>query len=112
MRTMISFGVALAAVTASVSARATDSNFDDVFTQAGFREVATTKMAAPFRLASAHDYLDFVRSSAGPILRILEKLDHAAERAAWADMEQRLDKFKTPTGWVGPNELLLTAGRR
>jgi SAM-dependent methyltransferase len=85
---------------------------DDVFTQAGFREVATTKMAAPFGLASTHDYLDFVRSSAGPILRILEKLDHAAERAAWADMEQRLDKFKTPTGWVGPNELLLTAGRR
>jgi len=27
-------------------------------------------------------------------------------------MEQRLDEFMTSDSWVGPNELLLTAGRR
>ena len=36
---------------------------------------------------------------------------HGAE-AAWADMEERLGQFNTPGGWVGPNELLLTAAQR
>lgn len=85
---------------------------DDLFARAGFNEVATTKMSAPFRLASPRAYLDFVRSSASPIPQILGKLDDGAKEAAWADMERKLERFKTTTGWEGPNELLLTAGRR
>jgi SAM-dependent methyltransferase len=46
---------------------------DDLFRQAGFAGVATSKIAAPFRLPSARDYLDFIRSSASPILGILKK---------------------------------------
>lgn len=85
---------------------------DDLFRQAGFAQVATTKLAAPFRLPTARDYLDFVRSSASPILQILERLDEAARQAAWTDMESKLAAFDTPHGWDGPNELLLTVGRR
>lgn len=84
---------------------------DDLFRQAGFREVATTKMAAPFKLSSARNYLDFIRTSAGPVLQILAKLDDAARQAAWAEMESKLEEFNTASGWEGPNELLLTAGR-
>jgi hypothetical protein len=85
---------------------------DDLFRRAGFRDVATTRMDAPFRLPSARDYLDFVRSSASPIQQILGKLDAAAADAAWADMERRLKVYETSAGWEGPNELLLTAARR
>jgi SAM-dependent methyltransferase len=85
---------------------------DDLFHQAGFSEVATTKVMAPFQLASVKDYLDFIRTSAGPILQILSRLDAAARAAAWADIETKLSAFNTHTGWVGPNELLLTVGRR
>jgi ubiquinone/menaquinone biosynthesis C-methylase UbiE len=84
---------------------------DDLFRQAGFREVATTKMAAPFKLPSAERYLDFIRTSAGPVLQILAKLNEAARQAAWAEMESKLQEFNTAGGWEGPNELLLTAGR-
>ena len=84
----------------------------DLFATAGFRDVATTSIDAPFRLPSARAYLDFVRSSASPIRQILGRLDAAAARAAWDEMEERLGAFTTPTGWEGPNELLLTAGRR
>ena len=85
---------------------------DELFTAAGFRDVATIRIDAPFRMPSAKAYLDFVRTSASPIQSILSRLDTAAAEAAWADMEEKLSIFTAPWGWEGPNELLLTAGRR
>lgn len=85
---------------------------DQLFQSAGFRQVATTALDAPFRLPTARHYLDFVRASASPIQQILGRLEPEAAEAAWADMEERLGKFNTPGGWVGPNELLLTAAQR
>jgi SAM-dependent methyltransferase len=85
---------------------------DELWHTAGLREVATTRLNAPFRLPSAAAYLDFVRSAAGPVQEILKGLDDAARQAAWSDMATRLGVFNTATGWEGPNELLLTAGRR
>lgn len=85
---------------------------DELFIEAGFRDVATTAVDAPFHAASVDDYLVFVRSAGGPIVEILSRLDAAAAEAAWAEMTRRLRVFDTPTGWEGPNELLLTAGRR
>lgn len=85
---------------------------DELFLEAGFSRVATTKVAAPFGLPSVKDYLDFVRTSAGPILQILARLANDKREAAWAEIEERLSAFCTPNGWEGPNELLLTAGQR
>lgn len=85
---------------------------DELFRTAGFCDVATTKLQAPFRLPSAHAYLDFVRTSASPVQQILACLDPRSRHAAWVAMEERLKKFETTAGWEGPNELLLTAARR
>lgn len=85
---------------------------DELFRAAGFREVATTVLDAPVRLPSVGPYLAFVRDSATPIRAILGRLDPATAEAAWTEMEQRLGEFTTPDGWVGPNELLLSVGRR
>lgn len=84
---------------------------DRLFKSAGFRDVATTLIDAPFRLPTAHDYVEFVRSSASPIQQILGRLDTAARQHAWEDIEARLDRFMTSEGFVGPNELALTAAR-
>ena len=85
---------------------------DELFQQAGFSQIATTKMAAPFRLPGVKNYLDFIRSSAAPIVGILDKLEPAERQAAWDEIEDKLKQFDTATGWEGPNELLLTAARR
>ncbi len=85
---------------------------DELFQHAGFKDIATTKIDAPFSLVSTRDYLNFVRASASPIQQILSKLDAVAAQAAWAEIEQRLGVFQTSAGWKGPNELLLTAARR
>ena len=85
---------------------------DEMFRGAGFKDVATTRMDAPFRLPSAQDYLRFIRTSASPLQQILSKLGAEAADAAWEDMEGCLKIFETTEGWTGPNELLLTAARR
>jgi len=85
---------------------------EDLFRQAGFSRVATTALAAPFRLPSVRDYLGFVRTSAGPIMQILGRLDAAAQDAAWTEIEDKLRAFDTSDGWEGPNEVLLTVGER
>lgn len=85
---------------------------DALFRQAGYVKVATTTMPAPFRLPSVKDYLEFVRNSASPILQILGRLDETSRQAAWAEIESKLCDFNASAGWEGPNELLLTVGRR
>ena len=85
---------------------------DELFQKAGFTDVKTRKVTALFKLPSVKDYLSFTRTSAGPILEILGKLDDSAKDAAWAEIEEKLTAFNTASGWEGPNELLLTTGRK
>jgi len=85
---------------------------DELFREAGFLEIATTKVAAPFSLPTVKDYMDFIRTSAGPVVQIVTSMDPATAKAAWADMEKALGRYQRPDGWEGPNELLLTGARR
>jgi SAM-dependent methyltransferase len=87
-------------------------HMDALFKEAGFRDVATTAIDATFRMPTVDHYLDFVRTSASPIQHILGTLDPGAAAAAWGEMRERLNVYTTANGWEGPNELLLTAGRR
>ncbi|MBU2359642.1 MAG: ubiquinone biosynthesis protein UbiE, partial [Alphaproteobacteria bacterium] len=84
---------------------------EEIFKAAGFSQVATTRMAAPFMMPTAQHYLAFIRDAAGPVLQIIERLAPKAQVSAWADMADQLDAFQTQDGWVGPNTLLLTVGR-
>ncbi len=85
---------------------------DELFQKAGFSGVKTTTVTAIFHVPSVKDYLGFTRTGAGPIVQILSKLDDAARETAWAEIEEKLKAFDTSSGWEGPNELLLTVGRR
>ena len=85
---------------------------DDLMQRAGFRSVATTRMEVAFRLPTTADYLTFIRDSAGPILQILAPLDDATRTAAWADIAEQLDVYQAQDGWIGPNTVLLTVGRK
>jgi len=85
---------------------------DELFRAAGFHGIATASIAAPFRLPSVKDYIKFVRTSAGPVVQLLQSLDAASAEAAWTEMESVLSRYETPAGWEGPNALLLTSARR
>lgn len=86
-------------------------DLDGRFRQAGFANVATTRLDAPFRLPRTADYLEFVQDAAAPIVQLLAPLTAAARAAAWADIETQLDAYQTESGWVGPNALLVTVGQ-
>ena len=77
--------------------------------EAGFDGIEMRTIVAPFCLPTSRDYVEFARSSATPIMEILAPLSAAAQHVAWDDMATQLAVFTTPTGWVGPNELLLCA---
>ena len=73
---------------------------------AGFVDVELGYVSAPFHATSAAHYVDFLRSSASPLIEILAPLSSAEKQDAWRDMTEQLMVFTTPSNWVGPNELL------
>jgi ubiquinone/menaquinone biosynthesis C-methylase UbiE len=73
---------------------------------AGFAQWSVRSVSAPFRAQSAAHYVNFLHSSASPIIEILAPLSAASKQAAWSDMTEQLAVFSTPSGWTGPNELL------
>jgi ubiquinone/menaquinone biosynthesis C-methylase UbiE len=81
---------------------------ESLFGRAGFSDVKTRTLAVPMKLPSAEHYVDFIRTSAGPIREMIAPLD----RPAREEIVQRLACFATRDGWEGPNELLVTAGAR
>lgn len=87
-------------------------DLDRLFETAGFSEVSTFRIEAPFRLPSVDDYIAFLRSAAAPVVAMLSRLSPAAQEDAWLDLRDQLSVFDTPKGWVGPNTLLCTAGRK
>jgi SAM-dependent methyltransferase len=87
-------------------------HLEGLFAEAGFMDCVTTRVNAPFDLASANAYLDFIRSSAAPVMQVLGRLEAAERELAWAEMAAKLSVFDTDAGWTGPNELLLTTGAK
>jgi ubiquinone/menaquinone biosynthesis C-methylase UbiE len=83
---------------------------EELFLAAGFTDVVVRAVSAPFHATSAAHYVDFLRSSASPIIEILTPLSAAARQKAWDDITRQLEVFSTPTDWAGPNELLQVVG--
>ena len=88
------------------------ARLDAMFETAGFRDVATYRLEAPFRVPTVTDYVDFLKTSAAPVMAILSKLEAADREAAWQDICEQLAPYGDASGWVGPNTLLLTSGRK
>lgn len=83
---------------------------EELLLTAGFTDAAVRAVSAPFHAPSAAHYVDFLQSSASPIIEILAPLSGAARQDAWNEMTEQLEVFSTPTGWAGPNELLQVVG--
>ena len=73
---------------------------------AGFIDVAIQVVPASFVARSAAHYVDFLRTSASPLIEVLAPLSDSEKQATWCDMTEQLRVFDVPGGWLGPNELL------
>jgi ubiquinone/menaquinone biosynthesis C-methylase UbiE len=84
---------------------------DELLQKAGFANVKVKTLSAPFRAPSVDDYVEFLRSSASPLIELLASLDQSAQTKTWNDMRERLRVFSHTSHWEGPNELLLCSAR-
>jgi ubiquinone/menaquinone biosynthesis C-methylase UbiE len=84
----------------------------ELLAAAGFAQIEVRAIAAPMRLPSVQHYTAFVQAAGLPIMALLAPLPHAAQQAAWQDIEQQLQRYTTAGEWVGPNELLLCSAQR
>jgi ubiquinone/menaquinone biosynthesis C-methylase UbiE len=82
-----------------------------LFETAGFGAVATVRIEAPFRLPTVDDYVAFLQAAAAPVRAMLARLAPVERQSAWREIRDQLAVFEGAGGWVGPNTLLLTAGR-
>lgn len=87
-------------------------HLDQLFLAAGFGQVSTFRLEAPFRVPSVDNYIAFLRTAAAPVMAMLSRLAPPAQKAAWSDIREQLAVFEEPDGWAGPNTLLLTTGRK
>lgn len=85
---------------------------EELFGSAGFVDIEVRRMSVPFRLPSVEDYLSFLRTAAGPVMAILERVGDDARQAAWTEITEALSPFAGTDCWEAPTELLLAAGAR
>ncbi len=80
--------------------------------QAGFRDVTVEAVPAPVRLASAAECVRFERESFGALHQMLAGLPADERPGVWEEIEAALTRFETPSGFVGPCELLVASATR
>ena len=85
---------------------------ESALVQAGFRDVTVEAVPAPVRLTSAAECVRFERESFGALHQMLSGLPADERPGVWDEIETALTRFETPSGFVGPCELLVASGTR
>jgi len=85
---------------------------EEVYSAAGLVDVTVTAITSPVRMATAKDCVQFEKESFGALHQMLAGVDDAQRAAAWIEVEQALDQFEGPDGFVGPCEMLVVSGTR
>ncbi len=80
--------------------------------QAGFKDVQSVTIDAPVRVSSAAECLAFEKESFGALHQMLGGLSDSEKDEAWAEIEETLRQFESPTGFEGPCELVVAVGTK
>ena len=85
---------------------------ESALVQAGFTDVTVEAVPAPVRLGSAAECARFERESFGALHQMLAGVPADERPGVWDEVEAALTRFETPSGFVGPCELLVASGTR
>ena len=78
--------------------------------RAGFRDVTVETRDAPVRLPSAAECVRFERESFGALHQMMATLSDDERADTWREIENALERFEGPSGFVGPCEMLVAVG--
>ncbi|RNF33918.1 class I SAM-dependent methyltransferase [Paracoccus methylarcula] len=79
---------------------------------AGFTDIDITRVAAPVRLNSARECLQFERESFGALHQMLAGLTAPEQDDIWGEIEEALRAFETGGRFEGPCEMLVATGTK
>lgn len=84
----------------------------DVFSQAGFKNIKVEAINAPIRLSSAAECLQFEQESFAALHQMLSGLSNSDQDDAWCEIEEALGQFETNGQFEGPCEMLVAVGSK
>ncbi len=84
----------------------------DRLTAAGFLDIEINRVAAPVRLQSALECLQFEQESFGALHQMMGGLSEQERDDTWAEIEQALGAFEKGGQFVGPCEMLVASATR
>jgi ubiquinone/menaquinone biosynthesis C-methylase UbiE len=77
------------------------------FAKAGLKDITVRRVASPVKLPSAAECVRFERESFGALHQMMSGLNEPQRAQVWQDIEAALAAFETPSGFVGPCEMLV-----
>ena len=85
---------------------------EQLFRDAGYRDVSAEVISAPVHLPSAAECLRFERESFGALHQMIAGLSAEEQAETWQEIEEALGQFETADGFVGPCEIVIGAGTK
>ena len=82
------------------------------YEKAGLVDVTVTNVLSPVRMGSAAECVRFERASFGALHQMLANVTDGQRAAAWREIEETLEQFEGPNGFVGPCEMLVVSGTK
>jgi ubiquinone/menaquinone biosynthesis C-methylase UbiE len=83
---------------------------ESLLAESSFVDVEQRTFAVPLRMPSAAQTLVMMQDAFGAYRAVVSDRPEFVRAAAWAEVAETLKSFETPTGFVGPAEVLLAAG--
>jgi SAM-dependent methyltransferase len=83
-----------------------------LLSEGGFVGVEQHTLGVPLKMASAGEALTMMQEAFGAYRAVISDSPGPVQAAAWADVAETLRSFETPTGFVGPAEVLVAAGMK
>jgi SAM-dependent methyltransferase len=81
-----------------------------LLTEGGFMDIEQRTFTVPLRMPSAAQTLVMMQDAFGAYRGVVSDRPELVRAAAWAEVAETLKTFETPTGFVGPAEVLVAAG--
>lgn len=85
---------------------------ESVYSTAGFLKVSVQTVPIVRRFASASDAIRRMRSGAGDVKQLINRLNESSREVAWAEVEQQFKKFAGPNGLDIPGAVLIGVGTK
>jgi len=85
---------------------------EQVFSDAGLRNIQVETINAPVRVSSAAECLQFEQESFGALHQMLAGLSNTEQDEAWCEIEEALEQFESNGQFEGPCEMLIAVGSK